>query len=94
MKNYEFMTVGELVILVRLQDRIINSLRREMKISRADKRKRSKTLNGRGPAFRRNVSVGRLEKVSPERRKEISRLGQKARLKKKAEREAAQLVGT
>jgi hypothetical protein len=73
------MSVVELVFLVREQDRIINSLIREIKLSKADLRKRQRDVRSRA------VSKGRMEKITPERRKEISQIATTAKRRKHQE---------
>jgi hypothetical protein len=79
MKSYESMTPVELVCLIREQDRIIDSLVRELKTSKADLRKRNQDARSRA------VSKGRMQKLTPERRKEISQIAQAGKQRKRQE---------
>lgn len=71
-KSYDRMTAGELEILVRLQDRIINSLIREIKRVKAFKCKH-------GREAKRRAALKRWEGVTPEERKAFASQGGKAR---------------
>lgn len=71
-KSYDRMTTEELVMLLRQQDRIIDSLVREMKRVRSYKCKSTS-------AARRKAALKRWEGVSPEERHEFGVKGGRAK---------------
>lgn len=86
MKNYEDMTLRELVHIVRVQDRIISSLLREMSRCKP-KRKEDKPYKTREEKSK-TISIARMTKISPERRKEIGRIaGEAAAAKRRQEKQ-------